>query len=189
MQPTENTKDKITQYESDLKKLASDCHKQSGLIYEIYCDKFNSEFIQYLSDKPKSDRNEIIEIVKRMGFNEQEIGILPCDNNSTCRHGIDINCCPAGCADYREDHNSTIDDEGYKESLFIDDEINELRSNIIKGNTISPIKWCSLKLFITQNEKAIYWYSLIFTHNDDLSSYSDMVKYLQSKLIIPEFPF
>ncbi|ELV7517776.1 hypothetical protein QMU85_002782 [Photobacterium damselae] len=176
----------INKYESDLKKIATDCHKQSGLIYEIFCDKFNSELILYLSDKSESERIEIIEIAKRMGFNEQEIGI---DDISTCRHGIDINCCPAGCADYIDDHDSTIDDEGYKESLFIRNEINELRNEIIKGNSISPIQWCSLKLFITKNEKAIYWYSLIFTHNDELSSYSDMIKYLQSELIIPEYPF
>lgn len=149
----------INKYESDLKKIATYCHKQSGLIYEIFCDKFNSELILYLSDK------------------------------STCCHGIDINCCPAGCADYIESHNSNIEDQGYKESLFIHNEINKLRDNIIKGKSISPIQWCSLKLFITKNEKAIYWFSLIFTHNDELSSFSDIVKYLQSELIIPEYPF
>ncbi|KAB1511989.1 hypothetical protein [Photobacterium damselae] len=179
----------INKYESDLKKIGTDCHKQSGLIYEIFCNKFNSELILYLSDKSESERIEIIEIAKRMGFDEQEIGTLPNGDISTCRHGIDINCCPAGCADYIDDPDSTIDDEGYKESLFIRNEINELRNKIIKGNSISPIQWCSLKLFITKNEKAIYWYSLIFTHDDELSNYSDMIKYLQSELIIPEYPF
>ena len=179
----------INKYESDLKKIATNCHKQSGLIYEIFCNKFNSELTLYLSNKSKSEHIEIIEIAKSIGFNEQEIDILPYDDISTCRHGIDINCCPAGCADYIDDHNSTIDDEGYKESLFIHNKINELRNDIIKGNSISPIQWCSLKLFITKNKKAIYWYSLIFTHNDELSSFSDIVKYLQSELIIPKFPF
>lgn len=179
----------INKYESDLKKIATDCHKQSGLIYEIFCDKFNSELILYLSDKSVSERIEIIEIAKRMGFNEQEIDIPPYYDISTCCHGIDINCCPAGCADYIESHNSNIEDQGYKESLFIHNEINKLRDNIIKGKSISSIQWCSLKLFITKNEKAIYWFSLIFTHNDELSSFSDIVKYLQSKLIIHEFPF
>lgn len=160
----------INKYESDLKKIATDCHKQSGLIYEIFCDKFNSELILYLSDKSVSERIKIIEIAKRIGFNEQEIDIPP-------------------YYDYIESHNSNIEDQGYKESLFIHNEINNLRGNIIKGKSISPIQWCSLKLFITKNGKAIYWFSLIFTHNDELSSFSDIIKYLQSELIIPEYPF
>ncbi|BAX56109.1 hypothetical protein PDPUS_3_00028 (plasmid) [Photobacterium damselae subsp. piscicida] len=83
-----------------------------------------------------------------MVFNEQEIGTLPNGDISTCCHGIDINCCPAGCADYIDDHDSPIDDEGYKESLFIHNEINRLRKKIIKSNSISPIQWCSLKLLV-----------------------------------------
>ncbi|NVP01909.1 hypothetical protein HWA77_16970 [Photobacterium damselae subsp. damselae] len=175
-----------------IEQLAQDANKSCGLVYELFVERFTNSVDTFLSSLSHNEKEQVLTIAQRYGYSacvDEDID----DNDCTvCCHGIDIDCCPAGCADARGDFTDDIlfetDNFSFNAATIIFDELTELCMQVAQHKLISPVKWCELKLYIVKNEQAIDWFDTLYIDVDIdpefvRINYSELVKYLQKKIL------
>jgi hypothetical protein len=84
-----------------LEKLASDAHRGCGLSYDLFAERFSAAVDRHYP--PTSPlREAALELAVGIGYlTPDEIAQAQEDmaNDGCCTHGLDPNCCPAGCGD------------------------------------------------------------------------------------------
>ncbi|EJE4188621.1 hypothetical protein M3922_004426 [Vibrio parahaemolyticus] len=71
-----------------IETLAKQAHQGCGLSYELFSRRFQSSIDSLIERLPEEEKGSVIAIAVKHGYER------------CCSHGIDIDCCPAGCADY-----------------------------------------------------------------------------------------
>ncbi|HFK4420940.1 TPA: hypothetical protein ACGTRQ_003608 [Vibrio parahaemolyticus] len=90
-------------YAELIKRLAKQAHQGCGLCYELYLRRFQSSVDELIEHLPEDEKEAVIALaVKHDYLNEQPNKATQSDNDRHedtryCSHGIDIDCCPAGC--------------------------------------------------------------------------------------------
>ncbi|AYO07867.1 hypothetical protein D0812_29220 (plasmid) [Vibrio owensii] len=84
-----------------IETLAKQAHQGCGLSYELFSRRFQSSIDNLIERLPEEEKGSVIAIAVKHGY-EREQPNEDCrnDDERCCSHGIDIDCCPAGCADY-----------------------------------------------------------------------------------------
>ncbi|KAB1179928.1 hypothetical protein [Photobacterium damselae] len=175
-----------------IEQLAQEANKSCGLVYELFVERFTNSVDIFLSSLSLNEKEKALTIAQRYGYSASVDDDIDDSDCTVCCHGIDIDCCPAGCADAQGDF---IDDNLYETDNFsfnaaniIFDELTELCIQATQHKLISPVKWCELKLYIVENEQAIDWFETLYIDVDIdpefvRINYSELVKYLQKKII------
>jgi hypothetical protein len=84
-----------------LEKLAAEANRGCGLSYELFVDRFSAAVdVAYPQSSP--NRAAALELATPMGYETPEERAAAHEERAEdgyCRHGIERNCCPAGCGD------------------------------------------------------------------------------------------
>ncbi|MEZ8995893.1 hypothetical protein AB4562_03885 [Vibrio sp. 10N.222.54.A1] len=87
-----------------IEQLAKEAHQGCGLSYELYNQRFQSSVDALLERLPNSERDNVIALAKKHDYVHEPPNHAPVsasdwdDDIQYCSHGIDIDCCPAGCS-------------------------------------------------------------------------------------------
>ncbi|MEZ9698105.1 hypothetical protein AB4455_01105 [Vibrio sp. 10N.261.46.E12] len=90
-------------YPSLIDQLAKEAHQGCGLSYELYGQRFQSSVDALLERLPNDKRDSVIALAKKHDYIHEQPNHAPVstldwdDDTQYCSHGIDIDCCPAGC--------------------------------------------------------------------------------------------
>ncbi len=88
-------------YPQLIETLAKQTHQGCGLSYELFSRCFQSSIDNLVEHLTEGEKESVIAIAVKHGYERgqpDENGWN--DDERCCSHGIDIDCCPAGCADY-----------------------------------------------------------------------------------------
>lgn len=95
-------------YPQLIESVAQEAHKGSGLVYELFSSRFNSAIENLTYSLPFGVKEQVLNLAVQFGYEPtitQENGDYledaadDEDGVHYCCHGIDLNCCPAGCGD------------------------------------------------------------------------------------------
>lgn len=78
-----------------------DAERMCGLSHDNLIQFFSKSINKFISEN-ESQKTSILCIANEYGYlnlNDAQIQIEN-HNNGICRHGLDYNCCPAGCGEY-----------------------------------------------------------------------------------------
>ena len=85
-----------------LEQLAAEANRCCGLSYDLFVDRFSAAVdAAYPPGTP--DRTAALELARPMGYESPEERAAAHEemlNDGYCSHGIERNCCPAGCGDF-----------------------------------------------------------------------------------------
>ncbi len=101
--PTTIVPTKSPDYPSLIERLSKQAHQNCGLSYELYLCRFQSSVDELIEHLPEDEKETVIALaVKRDYVSEQSNEAAQSDDDCHddtryCSHGIDIDCCPAGC--------------------------------------------------------------------------------------------
>lgn len=93
----------ITGWRNLCEKLANSASRNCGLSHDVYVEKFSANINSELVYIPEQYRLTAIEVAREWDYaTHKEIDLSDSFNaeNGFCRHGIDPDCCPAGCGDF-----------------------------------------------------------------------------------------
>ncbi len=85
------------------KTAAKDASKGCGLSYDHYIVLFSSSIDQHVDQLPEHQRAQALAIAQEWSYATPAERQKTQDwnaENGYCRHGLDPNCCPAGCGEY-----------------------------------------------------------------------------------------
>ena len=89
-------------WRTSCQELASSSSKCCGLSYEVFVRRFSTDINLALLAVETEHRELAIKIAREFGYSTNE-EIAESDvffhENGYCQHGIDPDCCPAGCGD------------------------------------------------------------------------------------------
>lgn len=88
------------------KELAEQANRGCGLVYEIFERTFSEGINQELLRFEECQRAEAIEVARTFGWASKEElaqSQRAMVDSGCCSHGLDPDCCPAGCGDLDED--------------------------------------------------------------------------------------
>mgnify|MGYP000179509250 CR=1 FL=1 len=77
-------------------------NKSCGLSYEVFIKNFSSLIDDYVAQQDSSIKPAILELAKQHDYaTAEEIETMDKENYDAglCGHGLDPDCCPAGCGD------------------------------------------------------------------------------------------
>ncbi len=101
--PTTIVPTKSPDYPSLIEQLSKQAHQSCGLSYELYLCRFQSSVDELIEHLPEDEKETVIALaVKHDYLSEQPNEATQSDNDRHedtryCSHGIDVDCCPAGC--------------------------------------------------------------------------------------------
>ncbi|EJG2034199.1 hypothetical protein ACJO17_19190 [Vibrio parahaemolyticus] len=189
-------------YPEKVEKLAQDAHKGCGLIYELFANRYIDAIDNLVLDLPKGVKEQVINLAENYGYEvitaEQQTESHEehwNDDVHYCSHGIDANCCPAGCGDIDDGpYDEMQEPSGYNEAGVIHSRIEGIVGNIKQGENISPLDWCMLKKYVHDNPDACSWYDDCFVEplngsRETVRSAGELVKYLQRQILDACFDF
>lgn len=99
--------------DSDLIQILDKTQEQAnagcGLVYEVFAERFSSMVEHYATRIPENNQLRFYVFARERGYcDQQEADAIreSMDNDpSVCGHGIEWDCCPAGCGDQHDDLN------------------------------------------------------------------------------------
>jgi hypothetical protein len=84
-----------------LEQLAAEANRGCGLSYDLFVDRFSASVdAAYPPGAP--DRETALELARPLGYETPEARAAAHEDmrdQGYCSHGIERNCCPAGCGD------------------------------------------------------------------------------------------
>ncbi|MDF9399172.1 hypothetical protein [Vibrio sp. 1180_3] len=90
-------------YPKEVSHLAELAHKGCGLIYELFEERYNDSIDKLVDGLPQHVKTQVFKLAKEHGFVEPQQRhaetMFESNNDNYCRHGIDRDCCPAGCGE------------------------------------------------------------------------------------------
>lgn len=92
------------QIEQQLDVLAKEASRGDGNSYHWYCQRFTSAVDGFVNTLPETQRDHATKLAKARGYGEEDRG------ENDCVHGLDPDCCSAGCGD-RDDECYYYDDD------------------------------------------------------------------------------
>ncbi len=101
--PTRAVPTKSPDYPSLIEQLSKQAHQSCGLSYELYLRRFQSSVDELIEHLPEDEKETVIALAVKHDYvseqsNEATQSDDDCyDDTRYCSHGIDIDCCPAGC--------------------------------------------------------------------------------------------
>lgn len=101
--PTRAAPTKSPDYPSLIEQLSKQAHQSCGLSYELYLRRFQSSVDELIEHLPDNEKEAVIALAVKHDYvseqsNEAAQSDDDChDDTRYCSHGIDIDCCPAGC--------------------------------------------------------------------------------------------
>ncbi|MFA0011980.1 hypothetical protein AB4391_01340 [Vibrio lentus] len=90
-------------YSTLIERLAQEAHQGCGLSYALYSQRFQSSIDALLERLPSDEKNNVIALAQKHGYEHEPqnsphtSALSNTDDTQYCPHGIDIDCCPAGC--------------------------------------------------------------------------------------------
>lgn len=96
--------------------LAEQANSACGLVYEIYERNFTGAINRDLQRLDQRHRGEVIEMAKNFGWaTAEELAETQrlMDGSGCCSHGLDPDCCPAGCGDPDNEVEGDLDVDVY----------------------------------------------------------------------------
>lgn len=180
--PSENYPEKV-------EKLAQDAHKGCGLIYELFASRYVNEIDNLVFNLPKGVKDQVIKLAENYGYEvftaEQQAEEQWDDDVHYCSHGIEADCCPAGCGDLDDvPYDEMQEPSGYNEAGVIHSRVESMIVMIKQGKNMSPLDWCMLKQYVHSNPDACAWYDDFFTDplkgsQETIRSTGDLIRHLQ----------
>ncbi|EPF9375873.1 hypothetical protein ACSWG0_004532 [Vibrio parahaemolyticus] len=92
-------------YTELVEQLAKQAHQGCGLSFELYLRRFQSSIDELIEHLPQDEKEAVIALAVKHDYvrnqpNEaQQSEDNWHDDTHYCSHGIDIDCCPAGCGE------------------------------------------------------------------------------------------
>lgn len=86
--------------------IAEQANRSCGLVYEIFERNFTGVINQELQQLDQSHRADAIQIARTFGWataEELAQSQRAMVDSGCCSHGLDPDCCPAGCGDLDDD--------------------------------------------------------------------------------------
>lgn len=90
-------------WRSECEKLACEASKACGLSHDVYVSKFSGLIEGRLAAFSSEDQTTAFSIAREFDYatvSEIDEQIRWNSDNGYCQHGIDKDCCPAGCGDF-----------------------------------------------------------------------------------------
>ncbi|WP_187378160.1 hypothetical protein [Vibrio cholerae] len=179
-------------YPQLIESVAQEAHKGSGLVYELFSSRFNSAIENLTYSLPFGVKEQVLNLAVQFGYeptitqeNGDYLEDAADDEDSVhyCCHGIDLNCCPAGCGDLNvNDFQEQDIPSGFEEAGEIHTRLGNIIATLKDGKQLSPIHWCSLKHYIIQNPDACSWYGEFYV-DKDIRSTNDLIKHFQAVVL------
>lgn len=98
------------QIDQQLHALSKEAMRGDGNSYHWYCRRFTSAVDGFVSTLPVADRDHVIQLAKAHGYGDEDRG------ENDCVHGLDPNCCGAGCGDLDDEYLDVRDDHARETS-------------------------------------------------------------------------
>ena len=172
-----------TDFSVVVKNLADKANKNCGLSYELYERRFVTAIECLVIDLPNHEKQHVIQIAKQYGYTEESLELE--GDSDCCSHGIDRNCCPAGCGEHDDTYHESMD-AGYQGSAQIDNKIDRIEECIRLKQRVSPIEWSNLKLFVHNHPDAIKWYKNLFIDSvgieNNICNATDLIDYFKENI-------
>lgn len=99
--PTLSTDWSDDQWKSHFESLADQAYRGCGQSDVLFTKRFSNSVDRSLSSIPETRRQELLKLAIDFGYfteDERNEDLGP----NTCRHGLDPDCCPAGCGDIED---------------------------------------------------------------------------------------
>lgn len=88
---------------TEINRLANEALESCGLSHDLYVQNFSKSIDLYMQNMEDSERFSVIDEAHLSDYaSPAEIKLMLIENesNGICRHGIDPDCCPAGCGEH-----------------------------------------------------------------------------------------
>ncbi len=95
----------VNNWRSLCERLATSASNSCGLSHDIYVKKYSSDIYLEIICIDEKYRLAAIEVAREWDYaTPEEIEDSDSSNieNGLCKHGLDLNCCPAGCGDLED---------------------------------------------------------------------------------------
>lgn len=82
--------------------MAQKANNNAGLSYQLFAQNFHSMVMSKIMGLPENEKDLILTTAKKHGYLSKEELQQECEDDfddDCCSHGIDRDCCPAGCGD------------------------------------------------------------------------------------------
>lgn len=75
----------------------------AGCVYELFISRMNAEVLNIVGTLPDAVRDAFLKAAEAKGFYapKEPSGWLLEATQEYCVHGLDYQCCPCGCGDFR----------------------------------------------------------------------------------------
>ncbi|WP_412497236.1 hypothetical protein [Vibrio fluvialis] len=168
--------------------MANNANKGSGLVYEIFAQRFSQSINDYVLGMSEERKSVVISIARQYGYEENQ-AIDDCDDDSCC-HGLDVNCCPLGCGEYDGYEEETTTPAGYEEAGCLFNAIERLTEQVRTGKWVNATEWSQLKQRAHKQPEAIQWYDTIFVDGKSrITTAGELIKLFKSRMLDARFEF
>lgn len=148
-----------------LKDIYDEANQGCGLIYEVFTRRFDESVDEFANTFPEGIKAIILKYAADFGYGDSQQDNDDYDPDpefKTCIHGLDPDCCPAGCGDIEYDTEEDDNNEvplGYEKATELLALAEQMRLQYIDTGFVSPIKFSLSKLIIQVCPDAMSWYA------------------------------